>query len=147
MFVMKKAQNIVGSKFANYNLKLLFKIFSLIIFIHQSISLSIDYLKYETVIDLKLVSPDFNYNPAITLCIDSKNLYHWERTENATISHDFGTLICDLRFLYGPKSRTNCKIFTHILESYTPLGNKCIILFSALIEKKIPIKKILSYLY
>jgi hypothetical protein len=104
--------------------------------------LSIDYLKYETVIDLKLVDPDFNYNPTITLCIDSKNLYHSERTENTIISHDFGNLICDLRFLYGPKSQTNCKNFSHILESYTPLGDKCITLFSALIEKKIPIKKL-----
>ncbi len=146
MFVMKKVQNILCSNFVNYNLKLLFtrifKIFSSIIFIHQSISLSIDYLKYETVIDLKLVDPDFNYNPTITLCIDSKNLYHSERTENTIISHDFGNLICDLRFLYGPKSKINCKNFSHILESYTPLGDKCITLFSALIEKKIPIKKL-----
>jgi hypothetical protein len=143
---MKKAQNILGSKFANYNLKLLFttifKIFSLIIFIHQSISLSIDYLKYETVVDLKLVRGFDRDFPSITLCINSKNLYHSERTENTTISHDFGNLICKFKFSYEPMSKTNCKNFSHILESYTPLGNKCITLFSALIEKRVPIKEL-----
>jgi hypothetical protein len=37
--------------------------------------------------------------------------------------------------------KNNCKTFSNILESLTPLGYECITLFSALIERKIAIKK------
>jgi hypothetical protein len=61
------------AKLSNYILKQLFnrifKIFTFIIFTQQSILLLIDYLKYQTVIDLKIVLQDYYYNPAIIFCM------------------------------------------------------------------------------
>jgi hypothetical protein len=138
MFVFKNVRNVFCAKFANFNLKLLFnkifEIFTLTVFIDQSIILLIGYLKYETLIDLKLNRPDTSYRyPAITFCIDFQNIFHLERRENTTIRHYFGNLT---RKYFVPSLRNNCKTFTNILESFTTLGSQCITLFSALIERK-----------
>jgi hypothetical protein len=65
-----------------------------IVFIYQSILLSIDYLNYETVIDLKLKDGSISYSPAISLCLRSKLL----RSDfgNSTISDYIGNVSCHI---------------------------------------------------
>jgi hypothetical protein len=76
---------------------MIFKIFSTIIFILQIILLSIDYLKYETVIDLKLFKEEYNLesNPAISLCIKSSRFYSTQN-ESSLILDRIGKIKCKL---------------------------------------------------
>jgi hypothetical protein len=82
----------------------IFKFFSTIIFIHQTIHLTIDYLKYETVIDLKLLgevrpfetySPSNPYHPAISLCLKSWRFYS-AQNESSLILDRIGKIDCIL---------------------------------------------------
>ncbi len=77
----------------------IFKFFSSIIFIYQTILLSIDYLKYETVIDLKLIGKQNyftnNSNPAISLCLKSSRFYS-AKNESSLILDRIGKINCDV---------------------------------------------------
>jgi hypothetical protein len=73
-----------------------FKIISTIIFINQTILLSIDYLKYETVIDLKLVSQmKLISPPAISLCLKSSRFYSI-KNESSLILDRIGKIKCEI---------------------------------------------------
>ncbi len=76
------------------------KLLTTIVFIYQSILLSIDYLNNETVIDLKLKEGSNNYSPAISLCLRSK-LFR-SGFGNLTISDDIGIPTCEIA-LNGPR--------------------------------------------
>jgi len=71
------------------------KFFSTIIFIYQTILLSINYLKYETVIDLKLIDKQHNLdsNPAISLCFKSSRFYS-AQNESSLILDRFREINC-----------------------------------------------------
>jgi hypothetical protein len=73
------------------------KIVSTFVFLRQSILLLNDYLKYETVIDLKLIDSnwgkDLESNPAITLCLKSSR-FHSEKIENSSIMDRIGNITC-----------------------------------------------------
>ncbi len=75
----------------------IFKFFSTIIFINQTILLSIDYLKYETVIDLKLSGylekHNLESNPAISLCLKSSRFYS-AQSESSLILDRIGKINC-----------------------------------------------------
>jgi hypothetical protein len=87
----------------------IFKIFSTIIFINQTILLSIEYLKYETVIDLKLIKYSetigLDSNPAISLCLKSSK-FRSSKNESSLILDRFRKINCSL--FYGSKSLKNC---------------------------------------
>ncbi len=82
----------------------IFKIFSTIIFINQTIQLSIKYLKYETVIDLKLIpyseTIGSDINPAISLCLKSSRFWS-SKNESSLILDRIGEINCGI--LYGRK--------------------------------------------
>jgi hypothetical protein len=74
----------------------IFKIFSTIIFIHQTILLSIEYLKYETVIDLKLMSAKdkvLDSFPAISLCLKPSRFWS-SKNESSLILDRIGKINC-----------------------------------------------------
>ncbi len=79
----------------------IFKFFSTIIFINQTILLSIDYLKYETVIDLKLLvvvhGKQYNLDsyPAISLCLKSSRFYS-AKNESSLILDRIGKINCSI---------------------------------------------------
>jgi len=74
----------------------IFKIFSTIIFIHQTRLLSIDYLKYETVVDLKLNKQNnFNSNPAISLCLKPSRFYSAQNGSSLILDR-IGKITCGL---------------------------------------------------
>jgi hypothetical protein len=74
----------------------IFKFLSTIIFLNQTILLSIDYLKYETVIDLKLTHAyDLGGNPAISLCLKSSRFYS-AQNESSLILDRIGKITCYL---------------------------------------------------
>lgn len=77
----------------------IFKIFSIIIFINQTILLSIEYFKYETVIDLKLIPYDETFgsdsNPAISLCLKSSRFYS-AQNESSLILDRIGKINCSI---------------------------------------------------
>jgi hypothetical protein len=75
----------------------IFKFLSTIIFINQTILLSINYLKYETVIDLTLIERGEQYildsNPAISLCLKSSRFYS-AQNESSLILDSIGKINC-----------------------------------------------------
>jgi hypothetical protein len=73
-----------------------FKVLTTIIFTYQSILLTIDYLKYETVIDLKLNKELNDYMPAISLCFRTKLLK--SDFENSTTKRILAKLLCRIPF-------------------------------------------------
>ncbi len=74
----------------------IFKFLSTIIFLNQTILLSIDYLKYETVIDLKLTYVYYpDSNPAISLCLKSSRFYS-AQNESSSILDRIGKITCYL---------------------------------------------------
>jgi hypothetical protein len=88
------------------------KFFSTIIFINQTILLSIDYLKYETVIGLKLIGLTKQYNcegfPAISLCLKSTRFYS-AQNESSLILDRIGKMTCVLH-----KGRKNLEYSSEI---------------------------------
>jgi len=92
----------------------IFKIFSTIIFIYQTILLSIEYLKYETVVDLKLITDieiiESDSKPAISLCLKSSRLWS-SKNESSLILDRIGKIYCTVF-----KGRKNLK--------YCPAINK-----------------------
>jgi hypothetical protein len=73
----------------------IFKFLSTIIFLNQTILLSIDYLKYETVIDLKLIEVINSDFPAISLCLKSPRFYS-AQNESSLILDRIGKITCYL---------------------------------------------------
>ncbi len=73
------------------------KFFSMTIFTHQTILLSISYLKYETVIDLKLIGKQHNLdsNPAISLCLKSSRFYS-DQNVSSLILDRIGKIKCEI---------------------------------------------------
>jgi hypothetical protein len=71
----------------------IFKFLSSIIFLNQTILLSIDYLKYETVIDLKLIEVINSDFPAISLCLKSSRFYS-AQNESSLILDRIGKIKC-----------------------------------------------------
>jgi hypothetical protein len=74
----------------------IFKIFSTIIFINQTKLLSIEYLKYETVIDLKLMNnnaKEMVSSPAISLCLKSSRFWP-SKNESSLILDQIGKIDC-----------------------------------------------------
>jgi len=91
----------------------IFKIFTTIVFTYQSILLSIDYLNYEVVTDIKLSKIDYEHNPAISICIKTEHeilRFNSERTENSTISEYFGKMLC---LISSNKGKKSIKIFSN----------------------------------
>jgi hypothetical protein len=131
--ITKISKDLINYLRENFEINLItvFKIFASIVFIYQSILLTIDYLKYETVIDLKLV-PQYEHSfPAISFCLKSKfGSFRIEsgKSANFTISDRFGEIFCEIDEL------KNCRAFTRFFESMTPFGFECITLFSELDE-------------
>jgi hypothetical protein len=99
----------------------IFKIFSTIIFIYQTILLSIEYFKYETVIDLKLIPflrpNESDSNPAISLCLKSSRFLS-SNNESSLILDRIGKINCIV---------ANCK---KNLE-YSPEMNKYIFIIES----------------
>jgi hypothetical protein len=72
----------------------IFKIFSTIIFIYQTIQLSIDYFKYETMADLNPFKPtESDSNPAISLCLKSSRFWP-SKNESSLILDRIGKINC-----------------------------------------------------
>jgi hypothetical protein len=73
----------------------LFKIFATIIFIHQTILLTIDYLNFETMIDLKIIEAfrvnNFERHPAISLCLKWSPFYR-KNISKTTVRDNFGQI-------------------------------------------------------
>jgi hypothetical protein len=74
----------------------IFKFLSTIIFLNQTILLSIDYLKYETVTDLKLTDTfKYDNSPAISLCLKSSR-FNSAQNESSLILDRIGKITCHM---------------------------------------------------
>jgi hypothetical protein len=106
----------------------LVKLITFFIFIYQTIVLTIDYLKYETVIHWKMMDKFENqeYLPAISLCVDSKYKIFF----NESLILDCGTKNT-IQMM-----NDYCRNSTYLAESITPSGKRCLTLFSNLFGVK-----------
>jgi hypothetical protein len=106
----------------------------LIGFTYQAIDITVEYLKYETVVSIGTDSGEENL-PAISLCIKSEKSYSelsGMKIRNETISD----LICRWILLYEGKFIRNCGQKLTVVESVTPIAKKCFTFYSSLIENR-----------
>ncbi len=108
----------------------------LIGFTYQAIDITVEYLKYETVVSIGTDSGEENL-PAISLCIKSEKSYsefNRMKVGNETISD----LICRgiIQRLNNGKYIGNCGEKFTVVESVTPIAKKCFTFYSSLIENR-----------
>jgi hypothetical protein len=130
-------------KFSSKSLQKLFKLLTLIVFIYQTILLTIDYYKYETVVDLQLQrlseNSDFLSIPAISLCVGNKNESFKvnDRIFNKRkIGEKYSKIVCQITTQDWSEIEKDCNHVTNFVESLTPSGTKCLTMFSNLIDVK-----------
>ncbi len=107
---------------------------------YQIISVTISYLEYETVIDMKAIS-DIEQRPALTFCLYSDKEFP-KRTRNPFMKRMFGHSIgC-----YSTTKVLKCGHLSKLVESVTPFSHRCLSLYSHLLDEKLwPTNKTLFY--
>jgi len=111
---------------------------ALILFSYQIISLTIEYSKYETVLDLKQ-KINFQKWPSFSFCFDSEKLFKdiiRRNPHNSSVGHYLSQFI-DCTFTFGEtetNTRSNfCGNSSTIVESLTPFAYRCLTYKSGLI--------------
>jgi hypothetical protein len=104
--------------------------------LYQIISVTISYLEYETVIDMKAIS-GVEQRPALTFCLYSDREFP-KRTRNPFMQQMFGHLFgCDLSFRNSTTKKLKCGHFSKLVESVTAFSHRCISLYSHLLDEKL----------
>jgi hypothetical protein len=115
-----------------YSLKKLEKVIALLFLFYQIISLTINYLEYETVIDTKAVS-NIEQRPTFSFCEKTQNEFNGHYSIpllNESFDQPIGCQI------YPNNTETiYCEKLTRIVESVTPFSHRCLTYFSQLLDK------------
>jgi hypothetical protein len=103
---------------------------------YQTISVTISYLEYETVIDMKAVL-GIEQRPALTFCLYSDTEFPI-RIRNPFMNQEFGNSFgCYLVFLNSTAELLKCDHLSKLVESVTPFSHRCLSLYSHLLNEKI----------
>jgi hypothetical protein len=100
-----------------------------LVFFYQFISITIFYLKYETVIHM-MVKSDGEQRPTFTFCLKNNDEFGGKNSGLASPIFD-EPIICSVKGHNG-----SCSKFTTIVESVTPHSQKCLSFFSQLFDEK-----------
>jgi hypothetical protein len=109
-----------------------------LVFFYQFISITILYLKYETVIHM-MATPDGGQRPTVTFCLKNNDEFGGNNLGLAFSKFD-GPIICSVKGQYG-----SCSKLTTIVESVTPHSQRCLSYFSQLFDEN-PSPKELGFL-
>ena len=111
------------------------KLIIILLFLYQSIDLTINYCKYETVINVEYKSNDYN-SPAITICSDKNFGKIGEINVFKTIANNMSkTLNCNNLLNKFPfNSYKTCHQTSETIISINTIGNLCLTFLSQLIN-------------
>jgi hypothetical protein len=114
------------------------RVITFLLLFYQIISVTISYLEYETVIDMKVVS-DIQQRPAFTFCLYSGREFP-KRTRNPVMEQKFGQPFgCYLLHLLHfniTKRKLKCSEISKLVESVTSFSPRCLSIFSHLLDEK-----------
>lgn len=112
----------------------------LIWFVYQSIDLTLIYFQYDTVVELKVISPAQEI-PSISVCEPYVLKYQeMERNMNESLGDIiFGDIICEIQ-VSGKDTGHECSDAKHLMESLTPNGVRCLTYFSKILNKTKPFR-------
>jgi hypothetical protein len=103
--------------------------------LYQIISITISYLEYETVIDMKAVS-DIEQRPAFTFCLYTDREFP-KITRNHVMQKIFGhSFGCRLSGSNSTEA-SKCYHLSKVVESVTPFSHRCHTLYSHLLDEKL----------
>jgi hypothetical protein len=104
--------------------------------LYQIISVTISYLEYETVIDMKAIL-DIEQRPALMFCLYSDREFP-KRTRNPVMQQSFGhSFGCILRFPNSTIKKLKCGHLPKLVESVTPFSHRCLSVNSHLLDEKL----------
>jgi hypothetical protein len=107
--------------------------------LYQIISVTISYLEYEKVIDMRAVS-GIKQRPALTFCLYSDREFP-KRTRNPFMEQMFGhSFGCKLTFPNSKTKKLKCSHLFKLFESVTPISHRCLSIYSHY-EKLLPPNK------
>jgi hypothetical protein len=135
--LLSKVKKLFGKRKIR-SLKKLGKLIAFVGLIYQTISVTINYSKFETVIDMHAVS-DVEQEPTFTFCLKSSHKYKSHRkTQNILKNKRYDRQISCQLLVEGERigSRIQCKNLTKIVESVTPFSRRCLSYFSQLLDNK-----------
>ncbi len=115
------------------SLRRIANIIAILIFIYQTITLTIDYLKYQTVIEMKTQTPLLE-SPSFSICIGSHSMP--EVSQNQNIVEFFDKSILCLYKHSADKQIKTCPQFQKV-ESVTPFSHRCFTYFSRLSDNNV----------
>jgi hypothetical protein len=103
--------------------------------LYQIITVTISYLEYETVIDMKAIS-GIEERPALTFCLYSDREFP-KTTRNPVMQREFGQPFgCLLWSLNSMNKYFKCNL-SKIIESVTPFSHRCLSFYSHLLFEKL----------
>jgi hypothetical protein len=112
------------------------RVIAFLLLFYQIISVTISYLEYETVIDMKAIS-GISQRPALTFCLYSDREFP-KRIRNPVmqqiLGHSFG---CILTFPNLTSKVFKCENLSKLVESVTPFSHRCISVYSHLLDERL----------
>jgi hypothetical protein len=112
------------------------RIIAILGLLNQIISVTISYLEYETLIDMKAIS-GIEQRPALTFCLYSDREFP-ERTRNPEMQQMFGhSFGCFLKFPNLTTKVLKCDDLSKLVESVTPFSHRCLSLYSHLLDENL----------
>jgi hypothetical protein len=113
---------------------------------YQIISVTISYLEYEAVIDMK--ASFIRQKIVLTFCLYSGNEFpkKFKSLEFEILSNQ--SFVCVLGSTYGKQQIIECTKLSKVVESVTPFSRRCLSLFSHLLDKNfLPNDSVLTVLF
>jgi hypothetical protein len=121
------------------------KLIAFVVLIFQIIELTISYLKYETVIDMKAI-PEREQRPTFTFCLKNKHEFSLKKSYFKAFDHS----ISCVNIQKGKKNEKpdfNCSKLSRIVESVTPLSPKCLSYYSRLFDENYSPNNSIAFLF
>jgi hypothetical protein len=111
------------------------RVIAFLLLLYQIISVTISYLEYETVIDMKVVS-NIKQRPAFTFCLYSGREFP-KRARNRLMQQTFGQPFgCYITNLKEIQRNLKCSNLSKLVGSVTSFSPRCLSIYSHLLDKK-----------
>jgi hypothetical protein len=108
------------------------RVIAFLLLFYQIISVTINYLEYETVIDMKVVS-DIEQRPAFTFCLYSGREFPKTTRMQQIFGEPFG---CFLIYSNGTQRTIKCSNLSKLVQSVTSFSHRCLSIYSHLLDEK-----------
>ncbi len=110
------------------------KLIAFVVLMFQIIELTVSYLKYETVIDMKAI-PKGEQRPTFTFCLKNKGEFSRKKSYSVAFDNRIGCAQNQKHTKSNKIPHINCSKLSRIVESVTPLSPKCLSYYSRLFDE------------